>query len=229
LVRWFPPTSKVFISYNHADCDWAEWIAGVIEEAGQQSIIQAWHFRPGENFVLRMQEAMADSDLTIAVLSEHYLKAEFSQPEWAAAFARDPTGKNRKLVPVRVVKCHLPPMLSEIIYIDLADRPEQGAKRALLDGLKPSGKPAQPPSFPGKRAEHSMSTAPFPPNIARLHGVPDLPPHYLSREEDLAGLKRKLLAGVESVAITSQGQALGVQGMGGIGKTVLAAGGPRSG
>jgi hypothetical protein len=29
---------------------------------------------------------MADSDLTIAVLSEHYLKAECSQPEWAAAF-----------------------------------------------------------------------------------------------------------------------------------------------
>ena len=53
-------TSKIFISYNHADCDWAEWIAGVIEEAGYQSIIQAWHFRPGENFVLRMQEAMAD-------------------------------------------------------------------------------------------------------------------------------------------------------------------------
>jgi hypothetical protein len=39
---------------------------------------------------------MAYSDLTIAVLSEHYLKAECSQPEWAAAFARDPTGKNRK-------------------------------------------------------------------------------------------------------------------------------------
>src|SRR5271166_5154924 len=149
---------------------------------------------------------MADSDLTIAVLSEHYLKAEFSQPEWAAAFARDPTGKNRKLVPVRVVKCHLPPMLSEIIYIDLVDRPEQDAKRALLDGLKPSGKPAQPPSFPGKRAEHSKSTAPFPPNIARLHGVPDLPPHYLPREDVLAGIKQKLLAADASIAITGQGR-----------------------
>jgi hypothetical protein len=40
-----------------------------------------------------MQEAMADSDLTIAALSEHYLKAEFTQPEWAAAFARVPQAK----------------------------------------------------------------------------------------------------------------------------------------
>src|SRR5580704_10042112 len=57
--------------------------------------------------------------------------------------------------------------------------------------------------------------------LGKLHGVPDLPSHYLPREEDFAGLKRKLLAAVESVAITGQGQAVGVQGMGGIGKTVL--------
>ena len=156
-----PP--KVFISYNRADRDWAEWIAGAIESAGYEPIIQAWHFRPGQNFVLRMQEAMADSDLTIAVLSEDYLKAEFTQSEWAAAFARDPTGKNRKLIPVRVAKCRLSPILSEIIYIDLVGLAEQDAERVLLDGLKSSGKPAQPPPFPGKRAEPSISTAPFPP------------------------------------------------------------------
>jgi hypothetical protein len=77
--------SKVFISYNRADRDWAEWIAGAIESAGYEPIIQAWHFRPGENFVLRMQEAAAQTDFTIAVLSENYLKSEYTQPEWAAA------------------------------------------------------------------------------------------------------------------------------------------------
>jgi hypothetical protein len=29
----------------------------------------------------------------------------------------------------------------------------------------------------------------------KLHGVPELPPHYLPREADLGGLKEKLLAG----------------------------------
>jgi hypothetical protein len=42
-----------------------------------QPIIKEWHFRPGQSFVLRMQEATAEADLTIAVLSEAYLKAEF--------------------------------------------------------------------------------------------------------------------------------------------------------
>ena len=216
-----PP--KVFISYNRADRDWAEWIAGVIERSGYQPIIQAWHFRPGENFLLRMQEAAAQTDFTIAVLSETYLKSEYTQPEWAAAFAQDPTGKKRQLIPVRVAECALAGMLAPIIHIDLIGLGESDAKRALLDGLKPSGRPVQPQPFPGERVESAISTAPFPPNAARLHGVPELPPHYLPREADLVGLKRKLLNGDESVAITGQGQALGVQGMGGIGKTVLAA------
>jgi hypothetical protein len=180
-----PP--KVFISYNRADRDWAEWIAGAIGRGGYQPIIQAWDFRPGQNFVLRMRQATTEADTTIAVLSEAYLKAEFTQPEWAAAFAQDPTGEKRQLIPVRVVECALTGMLAPIIHIDLVGLSEQDAERALLDGLKPSGKPAQPPPFPGKQAEPSISTAPFPPSLARLHGVPDLPPHYLLREAALAG------------------------------------------
>jgi hypothetical protein len=58
-----PPTSNVFISYNHADRDWAEWIAGVIERVGYEPILDVWHFRPGENFVLRMDEAAKESGL----------------------------------------------------------------------------------------------------------------------------------------------------------------------
>ena len=141
-----PP--KVFISYNRADRDWAEWIAGAIDRGGYQPIIQAWDFRPGENFVLRMDEAAKESDLTLAVLSEAYLRAAYTQSEWAAAFAQDATGKKRKLIPVRVAECTLTGLLSQIIHIDLVNLGEQDAERALLDGLKPSGKPAQPPPFP---------------------------------------------------------------------------------
>ncbi len=42
-----------------------------------------------------MQEAAAQTDFTIAVLSETYIKSEYTQPEWAAAFSQDPTGKKR--------------------------------------------------------------------------------------------------------------------------------------
>ena len=185
-----PP--KVFISYNRADRDWAEWIAGAIESAGYEPIIQAWHFRPGENFVLRMHEAAAQTDFTLAVLSEAYLQAAYTHSEWAAAFAQDPQGKQRKLIPVRVAECTLTGTLAAIIHIDLVGLGEPDAKRALLDGLKPSGRALQPQPFPGKRAQSGISSAAFPPNVARLHRVSDPgvflppPPHdFVGRSDTL--------------------------------------------
>jgi WD40 repeat protein len=59
--------------------------------------------------------------------------------------------------------------------------------------------------------------------MGRLHGVPEEPPHYFRREVDLVELKQKLLTSGADLGITGQSSAVGVQGMGGIGKTVLAA------
>jgi len=70
-----------FISYNKADRNWAEWIAWQLEDAGYTTVLQAWDFRPGSNFVLEMQQASAQAARTIAVLSPDYLASRFTQPE----------------------------------------------------------------------------------------------------------------------------------------------------
>jgi hypothetical protein len=60
--------------------------------------------------------------------------------------------------------------------------------------------------------------------LPKLSNVPPLPPHYLPRDDELAALKVTILGGVaDPVAVTGRTQAAGVQGMGGIGKSVLAA------
>jgi tetratricopeptide (TPR) repeat protein len=219
-----PP--KVFISYNRADRDWAEWIAASIEWAGYRPVIQAWDFRPGENFVLRMQQAAAEADITLPVLSEAYLKSEYTQPEWAAAFAQDPMGKKRRLIPVRVAECTLTGMLSTIIYIDLAGLGEEDAQRALFDGLKPSGRPARTPAFPRQQTTSGVSPVPFPPNAAKpdksalgaaayqsaLSNIPDRNPFFTGREQVLTQLRE---------ALARQGRAA-LSGLGGVGKTQTA-------
>jgi hypothetical protein len=105
-----------FISYNKADKTWAEWIAWVLEESGREVVIQAWDFRPGGNFMLDMQRAAADCDRTIAVLTDDYLKSEFTQPEWASALALDPQSIKRKLLPIRVRPCEPQGLLRPIVY-----------------------------------------------------------------------------------------------------------------
>jgi hypothetical protein len=49
-----PIMKDFFISYAKADQPWAEWIAWKLEDAGYSTVIQAWDFRPGANFVLEM-------------------------------------------------------------------------------------------------------------------------------------------------------------------------------
>lgn len=138
-----------FISYNKADHDWAEWIAWQLEDAGYSTIIQAWDFRPSSNFIAEMNRAASEAQRTIAVLSPEYLKANYSESEWAAAFAKDPTGEKGFLLPIHVKECELSGLLSQIVYIDFVGLDEADARHALLEGVKQSrAKPTRPPAFP---------------------------------------------------------------------------------
>src|SRR5262249_47664681 len=130
--------SDFFISYNGADRGWAEWIAWHLEVAGYSTVIQAWDFRPGSNFVLEMDRATKQAQRTIAVLSPNYLKALYTQPEWADAFRRDPTGLEGLLLPIRVQPCGpaFQGLFASIVYIDLVGQDEPAAKEQLLAGVQ---------------------------------------------------------------------------------------------
>ena len=125
-------TKDFFISYNKADATWAEWIAWVLEEHGKTVVIQVWDFRPGGNFVLDIQSATQNCDRTIAVLSEDYLNAIYTQPEWAAAWNQDPTASDRKLLPIRVAPCKPTGLLASVAYVDFVDQTEAEAEGLLL-------------------------------------------------------------------------------------------------
>lgn len=155
-----------FISYNKADKDWAEWIAWTLEESGYSVVIQAWDFRPGGNFVLEMQKAATGTQKTIAILSENYLGAEYTHPEWAAAFARDPQGQQRALIPIRVRKCTPIGLLGSIIYVDLIGLSEQDARIAILGAFSGRAKPPQAPAFPGASGG---ATQPIPQRVVPEH------------------------------------------------------------
>jgi len=139
----------LFVSYNKHDKKWAEWIAWTLEDRGYTTVIQAWDFRPGGNFVLEMHKAATGTKQTIAVLSDSYLKAEYTQAEWADAFARDPQGSERVLLPVRVSECRPTGLLATRIYVDLVGLGEKDARSELLNAIPERGKPDTPPSFPG--------------------------------------------------------------------------------
>jgi hypothetical protein len=206
-----------FISYNKSDINWAEWIAWELEDAGYDTTIQAWDFRPGVNFAIKMQQVSLKADRVIAVLSPDYLTAEFTQPEWAAYFGQDPKGDKSLLLPVRVRDCEPGGMLQMIVYIDLVDLEEERARDALLEGVKTGrAKPPSKPTFPGASRQSSQALV-FPGTLPPVWNVP------LQRNQDFYGrdaLLEELHASLNSGERSARGQAL--YGQGGVGKSQIA-------
>lgn len=186
-----------FVSYNSRDEGWAKWIGWILEQAGYTTIIQAWDFGSGGNFMLDMQRATLDCERTLGVLSPNALSAPFVQQEWAAALADDPTGQKRKLVPVRVSACKPEGLYRAILYIDLVGMGKDDARARLLEGLKPSQRPLAEPDFPGVLSASSSPPMP-PPSITAPAYFPGqtVPVFLIAVDEDAAHVKelRKHLA-----------------------------------
>lgn len=167
-------SADFFISYTAADVRWAEWIAWVLEEKQKYTTtLQAWDFAPGSNFVLEMQKATASTSRTIAVLSPDYLRSTYAKPEWAAAFAQDPEGMKRKLVPVMVKDCTLDGLLKTIVHINLVSLTEEEAEEVLFKGLlETRQKPGTAPVFPGSQGSSRKAAILFPGNAGRTDNRP---------------------------------------------------------
>jgi tetratricopeptide (TPR) repeat protein len=206
-----------FVSYTGADQAWAEWIAQQLEAAGYTTLLQAWDFRPGSDFLHQMQQATSSAQRTVAVLSPAYLRSRFGEAEWRAVFATDPTGELGLLVPVRVQDCQPPGLLASRVYVDLVGLEEEVAAARLRAGIqqgraRPSGRrpfPGQAPAAGGSR---------YPGQLPEVFGVPARNPNFTGRAELLTALRELLRAGPEGAVV----QAGAVHGLGGVGKTQLA-------
>ncbi len=146
-----------FISYSPADERWATWIAWELETAGYSTMLQAWDFVPGTNFIDFMDRGVSKATVVISVLSRNYLASRYGRLEWQAALRADPDDPNR-LVTIRVEDCPLEGLLSMITYVDLVGVGDQQQARALLlarirQALDGRAKPTTGPGYPAGGAE----------------------------------------------------------------------------
>lgn len=205
------PNIDFFISYTKKNLEWAKWIAFVLETADYTTLYQDRDFNSGGNFVVQMHDAMQQTKRTIAVLSPAYLEARYTLPEWAEAVRLDPTGKLALLVPIRVEECNLDGLLAARSYIDLVGLDESEASKLLVERIRNlNDKPASPPvpvPFPGTKPVAAKVIAPT--GLPRAFSL-------VGREAVLEDLMEKLRAG-DATGVFA------LEGMGGVGKTALAA------
>src|SRR5690349_10099309 len=108
---------RVFVSHASRDRAWAEWVSWQLEHAGWDIDVEldCWDWQAGDNFLTKMNIALAGCDRMLALFSQAYFEpARWTGDEWTAAFhlAKDRPGF---LVPVRLDDAPAPPLLGVLI------------------------------------------------------------------------------------------------------------------
>ncbi len=150
-------------------------------------------------FLQEIRDAIAASDRLILVVGPGALDSDYVKAEWEYALSI---------------------CLPVIPILRRGDYPLIPA--ALTNQHAPDFRDTRPYAEALDELRRILAAPPAP--LGRLHAVPPLPQWYIRREEDLQALAHTVCADSHKpVVITSKQQTVALQGMGGIGKTVLAA------
>lgn len=132
-----------FLSYSTRDEPVARQISAIVEGAGYSVFAQFKDFVPGSNFVREMQRGLAATARVIALYSPDYEASGNCQAEWAAAYAADPGGAKRRLLPFLIRPTELNPLARQIVYTNLVGLGANEMKAAILDALSSGQGPAR--------------------------------------------------------------------------------------
>lgn len=189
---------RVFISYRRSD---ASVFAQRLHDALEAADIDAWldvrDMPSGDTFIAQIDRAIAAAGYFLLVGTPQAIESDYCRDEWKKAIE-----KYKPIIPVMLMGEYKDLPQEAYAYLndarDFRDDSQFGAQVAQL--------------------VKQIQVKPAPAGEAR--GLPSLPSHYLPRPELLATL-REALTQHKTTVLTSPSQKVGVQGMGGVGKSVL--------
>ncbi|MCC6589123.1 MAG: TIR domain-containing protein [Bryobacterales bacterium] len=192
--------TKVFISYARKDAAGvAQELCGRLKEAGVEAWLDTADIGGGRSWTDEIEGAIDGCDVGVALLSRGSYLSDICRAEQLRLLR-----KGKRVVPVVVTAgADVPLHLETKNYRDLTGKKPLDREWAAL--LADVGSPTEGVRLRKEFGETYVTAPPFPPN-------------YLARPEVLERLRNALVtdSGGPSIAVTA------LEGMGGIGKTVLA-------
>lgn len=122
-----PKTSRVFISYSQQDAAIATRIQENLDAAGLQVWIDKKVIQPGDSFLEKMSEGLANASYVILLCSPAAMASRWVTREWMSTLARN----DSVLLPVKVAPVEMPTLLADILYIDLTQDFQEGLERIV--------------------------------------------------------------------------------------------------
>ena len=196
-----------FISFNGADLEHARAINAALRKANFSTFFHPDDIEPGGNIPKWMDDALMNSAQMLALCSPEYMSggAVYSEAERYARFWQDAQGAEFKLVPVVLRQVEFKPLLAIYKRIDATDKAPDDAAATVVAALKRLDEVEQRETLHKVQPLPKIFNALYRPN-----------PNFTGRFEAMESLQRSL-RDASHAAITA------VAGLGGVGKTTLAA------
>ncbi|WP_313927671.1 toll/interleukin-1 receptor domain-containing protein [Pseudoxanthomonas sp.] len=120
----------VFLSHATPDKSWIRTLAERLGALGLRVFLDEVDIKPGDNWVIRLNDALEQSRYLVLVLSDHTSGRPWVMQEWTSWMAgQGPLGR---LLPVQIDSVELPAILKATQAIDATDRDAQRTADALF-------------------------------------------------------------------------------------------------
>jgi hypothetical protein len=127
---------RVFVSYSHADAEFAKRLASELEIRGAGVWLDVKQIKLGDSVSMGIERALTTSDVVCLVLSRHSKLSRWVDREYRAALAEQlerPEG-GLKIIPIRIDETALPTLIKDIRFADFR-RDFSGAFEDLCDAI----------------------------------------------------------------------------------------------
>lgn len=108
-----------YISYSTRDRDWVEgYLVPHLQAAGLRLWLFSQDVRAGDNWLLEIEKAVAQSRNMLIVLTPHLVASEWAEQESKLFLSLDPKGDQRRLIPLLLKRTEIPLYLRTRSYLD---------------------------------------------------------------------------------------------------------------
>jgi TIR domain len=123
---------RVFLCHSSSDKRVVLRLAGDLETSGAEVWIADWEIRAGDSLTEKINAGIEKCDVFIVFVSEQSMNSEWVQRELNAGLVKR-IQRNARLIPVRLDQTPVPPLISDLLWVSLADY--DGGLKSILDAV----------------------------------------------------------------------------------------------
>src|SRR5690349_17644571 len=113
------PGKKLFISYSHADHEFAARFAAALLNSGQDVWFAPWELGPGDSLVNKIfEEGLGEAGAFAVVLSKHSIQSRWVREELSVAIVQR-IERLTRVIPVLIEDVEIPVALRALYWVDM--------------------------------------------------------------------------------------------------------------